>query len=120
MYKIAQKLEGIVCEIGWVVFEGSFKFADKNNNPYSYVVDLCKVFEEALDMELKVLDDGKLRYACLFHFSDKQFELAGFDGNVLAILKYKDEILNKKREESEKYLTKLKLKQFYLKKYFRK
>ncbi len=108
LYKIAQHC--IVCEIGWLVSEDSFKFADKNNNPYSYVTDLCKVFEEALGMESKVLDDGKLLYACRFRFGDKRFDLAGFDDNVLVILKYKDEILDKKPKEAEEIFNNIKSK----------
>ena len=85
---------------------------NKNSNRYAWTRGLCKVFEERLGVESTIYNDEKLgRYMCKFSFGEKQFYLLGArDGTTVAKLKYTDEILDKKRKESEKIFNNIKAK----------
>lgn len=96
----------MIYEIGWQIIGNN-----KNNNHYYWAEDLCKTFEERFKMKPEISGGSKYGYSYIFSFKEKDFyitELA--DGGASVRLAYKDEALDKKREESEKIIQKIKAK----------
>ena len=105
--------QGMIYEIGWKIEIGrKISGKNKSDSRYSWAEDLCKVFEERYRKKPEVFGGLKDCYICRFSFDkEREFTIVGFiDGRALVSLKYKNEILDKKRKESKKIFNNIKAK----------